>query len=367
MSVTSSIKSRASVATVPDASFTMVAALDVGTAYSGYAYAYRKEMDEGMDNVIVNNPWSSADKSTTTYKTPTQLLLNEKREFEAFGYEAQKRYAELHQQGRHERCFYFKKFRSKIASGQAGIPGEALRLALESEVASVYCQNMKGVGKLPIHSPGCTYVVADIGGGITDIVLHQKRTDGRLKEMNKGGGCLVGSSHVENSFLQFLVRIFGAPAVREFLDECQIEVIDILKQFEMAKKGMISDQAKPLSIGIPVGLERICRKKNHGEDLSVIVQRSMYRDKAKLADNTLHIDVTICREFFNSACLEIAKCIRNVLLDHNAKECTMLILVGGMASSTIVQDILKQELESKTKIQRIIVPPEPELAVLKVK
>ncbi|KAH3775201.1 hypothetical protein DPMN_176600 [Dreissena polymorpha] len=224
---------------------------------------------------------------------------------------------------------------------------------------------MKGVGKLPIHSPGCTYVVADIGGGITDIVLHQKRPDGRLKEMNKGGGCLVGSGHVENSFLQFLVRIFGAPAVREFLDECQIEVIDILKQFEMAKKGMISDQAKLLSIGIPVGLERICRKKNNGEDLSAIVQRSMYRDKVKLADNTLHMDATICREFFNSACLEIAKSIRNVLLDHNAKECTMLILVGGMASSTIVQDIIKQELESKTKIQRIIVPPEPELAVLK--
>ncbi|KAH3775527.1 hypothetical protein DPMN_176930 [Dreissena polymorpha] len=45
MSVTSSIKSRASVATVPDASFTMVAALDVGTAYSGYAYAYRYASD----------------------------------------------------------------------------------------------------------------------------------------------------------------------------------------------------------------------------------------------------------------------------------------------------------------------------------
>jgi len=48
---------------------------------------------------------------------------------------------------------------------QAGIPGERLKIVLEAEVASIYCQHMRGVGKLPIHSPGCTYVVADIGGG----------------------------------------------------------------------------------------------------------------------------------------------------------------------------------------------------------
>lgn len=47
---------------------------------------------------------------------------------------------------------------------QAGIPPERLRIALESEVASLYCQNIKGVGKLPIHQPGASYVVADIGG-----------------------------------------------------------------------------------------------------------------------------------------------------------------------------------------------------------
>ena len=47
----------------------------------------RKELDDNMDNVIVNSPWAAPDK-TATFKTPTHLLLNEKREFEAFGYDS---------------------------------------------------------------------------------------------------------------------------------------------------------------------------------------------------------------------------------------------------------------------------------------
>ena len=44
---------------------------------------------------------------------------------------------------------------------KAGIPDEALSLALEPEVASLYCkENLKGV-KIP---PGTRYIIADLGG-----------------------------------------------------------------------------------------------------------------------------------------------------------------------------------------------------------
>jgi len=79
---------------------------------------HRKELVENFDNVIINNPWASLERGVSTYKCPTHLLLNEKREFEAFGYEAEKRYAELFQQGRHQRCYYFKRFRTKLGSSQ---------------------------------------------------------------------------------------------------------------------------------------------------------------------------------------------------------------------------------------------------------
>ena len=192
-----------------------------------------------------------------------------------------------------------------------------------------------------------------------------KRPDGLLKEMNKGGGCAVGSGHVENAFLQFLVRILSAPAVREFLDEFPHELLDLLRDFESAKKSMTLNTKKPLTVRVPIGLERICRKQNKGETMDSIVVKSVYRDKVKIVDNKFQIDYTVFQEFFRAACLEIGRTIRDVLTEPNARTCSILILVGGMALSSVAQDIIRQELEGKTNIQRIIVPPEPELAVLK--
>ncbi|KAL4234288.1 hypothetical protein ACF0H5_005939 [Mactra antiquata] len=440
MSVANSSRSRASNATIDDSVFSMVVALDIGTSWSGYAYGYRRELEENMDNVIVNNQWSFGTKSSTaTFKTPSHLLLNEKREFEAYGYEAERRYSELCQQGRHQRCFFFRRFKARLntaqqgvsasqtlkdehgksisalkvfaisirflkghllnalrmrgkeistedikwmitvpamwndtskqfirqAAVQAGIPPEKLKLALEAEVASVYCQHMKGVGKLPIHLSGASYVLADIGGGVTDVVFHQKRQDGRLKEMNRGGGCTVGSGHIDNAFLQFLTRLLGAPAVREFIDECKLELLELLREFEAAKRFITVSQTNPIKILIPVGLERICRKIHKGETMSSLVNKSPYREKIKVADNKLVIEPSLCYDLFRSACAEIARAIKKVLSDKYSKHCTVLILVGGMAGSNVVQEIIKNELEGKTNIQRIIVPPEPELVILK--
>lgn len=72
-------------------------------------------MEENMDSVIVNNQWSTGTKSSSaTFKTPSHLLLNERREFEAYGYEAERRYNELCQQGRHQRCYFFRRFKARL-------------------------------------------------------------------------------------------------------------------------------------------------------------------------------------------------------------------------------------------------------------
>ena len=50
---------------------------------------------------------------------------------------------------------------------QAGLPEENLKICLESEAASVFCQNMPSnimSDKLPIFKAGTKYVLADLGG-----------------------------------------------------------------------------------------------------------------------------------------------------------------------------------------------------------
>ena len=84
---------------------------------------FRRDIEESYENVILNPLWHNADKTISTYKTPTCLLLNEKRELEAFGYEAEKKYLELFHQGRHERCFFFRRYKTKIHGIQVCIVG----------------------------------------------------------------------------------------------------------------------------------------------------------------------------------------------------------------------------------------------------
>ena len=183
--------------------------------------------------------------------------------------------------------------------------------------------------------------------------------------MCKGGGCAVGTGHIDNAFLQFLVRLLGAPAVREFIDECKLDFLELLRDFESAKKYISPVHRNQLCLRIPAGLERLCRTKNNGEAISHVVSRSVYRDRVHIVDNKMKIDYILTVEFFRSGCSEIARTIKNVLTNTQAKDSAYLIIVGGMADSPVMHDIIRQELENSTKIQRIIVPPEPEIAVIK--
>lgn len=66
-----------------------VAAIDFGTAYSGYAYSWKSE----WRRIHINKQWSSG--YCLSPKAPTTMLLNPDKTFCAFGYEAECLYSEL--------------------------------------------------------------------------------------------------------------------------------------------------------------------------------------------------------------------------------------------------------------------------------
>ena len=56
-----------------------------------------------------------------SYKTPTCLLLNEDKEFDSFGFEAEERYADLSFDKKHVDFYYFKQFKMRLQEGQVRI------------------------------------------------------------------------------------------------------------------------------------------------------------------------------------------------------------------------------------------------------
>lgn len=89
----------------------LVAAIDFGTTFSGYAFATR------VDPLRIYVPsWSSPSHGLISFKTPTTVLMNNGEEFVAFGFEAETKYAELLTEGKGDDYFYFHRFKMLMYS-----------------------------------------------------------------------------------------------------------------------------------------------------------------------------------------------------------------------------------------------------------
>ncbi|KAL3879156.1 hypothetical protein ACJMK2_031465 [Sinanodonta woodiana] len=92
----------------------IVASFDVGSTYSGYAYSTRTEYMEDMLQIHLNDEWISGHGNLHTYKTPSHLLLTADRQFHSFGYEAERKYAQLIEAKSHDTWYFFRHLKKDL-------------------------------------------------------------------------------------------------------------------------------------------------------------------------------------------------------------------------------------------------------------
>ncbi|XP_052085783.1 heat shock 70 kDa protein 12B-like [Mytilus californianus] len=92
----------------------LVAALDFGTTYSGYAFSMRHEFKTDPLKIHANQAWNSGGRAFLSLKTPTCLLLNAKKQFIAFGYDAENQYADIVMDDKQDEYFYFHRFKMNL-------------------------------------------------------------------------------------------------------------------------------------------------------------------------------------------------------------------------------------------------------------
>jgi hypothetical protein len=83
----------------------LVAAIDFGTTFSGYAFSFR---DKPLE-IVANNNWN--DESNLSLKTPTCILLDPEEKFHSFGYEAENKYKMLFEEDEHHNWLFFRRFK----------------------------------------------------------------------------------------------------------------------------------------------------------------------------------------------------------------------------------------------------------------
>jgi len=81
------------------------AAIGFGTTYSGYAFSYKIM----PDRIYVNQGWVT--DQLISFKTSTCVLLNPRKQFDSFGYEAENKYVELAEHEQHQGWLLFRRFK----------------------------------------------------------------------------------------------------------------------------------------------------------------------------------------------------------------------------------------------------------------
>jgi hypothetical protein len=77
--------------------YLMVAAIDFGTTYSGYAFSTISNFKLDPLKIHANQAWNAEERQRLSLKTPTCLLLDGRKQLVSFGYKAENDYAELAQ------------------------------------------------------------------------------------------------------------------------------------------------------------------------------------------------------------------------------------------------------------------------------
>jgi hypothetical protein len=69
--------------------YLMVAAIDFGTTYSGYAFSTISNFKLDPLKIHANQAWNAGGRQLLSLKTPTCLLLDGQKQIVSFGYEAE--------------------------------------------------------------------------------------------------------------------------------------------------------------------------------------------------------------------------------------------------------------------------------------
>ena len=198
-------------------------------------------------------------------------------------------------------------------------------------------------------------------GGTADITIHEKLSNGNLKELCRACGGDCGGTSVDNAFYQIFVKLVGAPLLNAMKREDPEAYLDIFREFEAVKRPVYTDKEDKVKMAIPRAiLDDVC-KKHLKEDFEAVVQSSPYHDKMILRYDKMRIDANLIIDMFKQASERIIELISDVLKKMKGSNLKMIVLVGGFSGCKIIQDNIKSFFPS----YRVIVPEDAELAVLK--
>lgn len=93
----------------------LVAAIDFGTTFSGYAFSFLHDYNKDPLKISVST-WNAGVGTLVSLKTSTCILFDSTQKFHSFGYEAEEKYSNLALDDKHHDWYYFRRFKMMLYS-----------------------------------------------------------------------------------------------------------------------------------------------------------------------------------------------------------------------------------------------------------
>ena len=91
----------------------LVAAIDFGTTFSGYAFSFLHDYKRDPLKISTNS-WTAGVGQLMTLKTSTCVLFDTVGKFHSFGFEAEEKYSNLALDDKHHDWYYFRRFKMML-------------------------------------------------------------------------------------------------------------------------------------------------------------------------------------------------------------------------------------------------------------
>ncbi|KAL4224281.1 hypothetical protein ACF0H5_017735 [Mactra antiquata] len=358
----------------------LVIALDIGSAYSGYAWQYRDEFEDRRDaHFNINWGTGALQKCCDGIKVEDQLgqqlpLFDVMTLFirELIKHFKNKIKTKLDKTIDENTTLFVvtvpaiwsnsaKEFMRK-ATIAAGAGENNVLLALEPEAAAISCMHLTSQQKEDMNNfgdVGHKFLVADLGGGTADLLAVEVEKGGKLKELHQCRGDNIGGQNINEAFRQLCHDSFkGDKWQKMFRDLSPADIVEMEATFENAKVQIGSGDSD--SEMIPFKIPDEIRK---GLDTRAITLKTgsivHYNDK------TFSFKSAVVREqLFKTTCHMLYDAIKNVLNREEAKGIKTVILVGGFSESPIVTGTLRKNVKVDFPGVKVVVPDSPFKSVL---
>lgn len=197
-------------------------------------------------------------------------------------------------------------------------------------------------------------------GGKVDFTVFEITKENTLKTLEKTSDWKCGGTCVDICYEDTLTDVVGKDVMDAFCQNCTLEYVELLRNFEMKKTTKISKQQAWITMKMPEKLFSTYETTKN-QDINEAIEKSKHNRNMKLEGKKLRITTTLFMEFFSSACERINQNITKLLNKTNVEGLNTIVMVGGFSLSSILQNCIKSNFPSL----RIILPHEGDLVVLK--